>query len=59
MALKLPKIVWFLQFFADVGKKYKVVIAINVYASESSCFTLLENGIEYYAMNYSLEDIGI
>ena len=40
----------FLQFFADVSKKSKAVIAIYVYASESSRFALLENGIGYYAM---------
>ena len=45
MVIKLPKIVWFLQFLADVGKKYEIVIAIYVEASESSSFTLLENGI--------------
>ena len=31
-------------------KKSKTVIAIYVYASESSCFALLENGVGYYAM---------
>ena len=48
MVLKLSKIVSFLQFFADVSV---AVIAIYVYASESSRFTL--NGIAcigYYAM---------
>ena len=49
MALKLPKIVSFLQFFADAIKKFKGVIA--TYASERSRFVLLENGIGYYAMN--------
>ena len=44
-------------FFADISKKSKTVIAIYVYASESSCFTLLENSVGYYAM--SLEDISI
>ena len=43
----------FLQFFAGVGKKSKAVIAVYVYAFESSCFALLENGIGYYAMTYS------
>ena len=50
MVLKLSKIVSFLQFFADIRKKSKAVIAIYVYASESSCFALLENGVGYYAM---------
>ena len=47
MVLKLSKIVSFLQFFADVGKKFKAVTAIYVYVSESSCFALLENGVGY------------
>ena len=48
--LKLSKIVSFLQFFANISKKSKAVIAIYVYASESSRFALLENGVGYYAM---------
>ena len=59
MVLKLSKIVSFLQFFADVSKESKAIIAMYVYASGSSCFALLENGVGYYAMNYSLEDISI
>ena len=50
MVLKLSKIVSFLQFFADISKKAKTVIAIYVYASESSRFVLLENGVGCYAM---------
>ena len=50
MVFKLSKIVSFLQFFADISKKSRAVIAIYVYASESSRFTLLENGVGYYAM---------
>ena len=46
----LTKIVSFLQFFADVSKKSKVVIAIFVYASESNGFALWENDIGFYAM---------
>ena len=41
MVLKLPKIVSFLQF--------KAVIAIYIYAPKRYCFTLLENGVGYYA----------
>ena len=60
MVLKLSKIVsFFAFFFADVSNKSKAVIAVYVYAFESSCFTLLENGIGYYAMTYSLEDISV
>ena len=40
----------FLEILADVSKKCKAVIAIYVYASESSPVALLENGIGYYAM---------
>ena len=46
----LTKIVSFLQFFADVSKKSKVVIVIFVYASESTGFALWENDIGFYAM---------
>ena len=50
MVLKSHKIVSFWLFFAYVSKKSKAVIAIYVYASESSRFALLENVIGYYAM---------
>ena len=50
MVLQLSKIVSFLQLFADISKKSKAVIAIYVYATESSRFFLLENGVGYYAM---------
>ena len=50
MVLKLSKIATYLQFFADVSKKSKAVIAFYVYVSKSSRFTLLENGIGSYAM---------
>ena len=59
MALKLSKIVTFLQFFADVSKKSKALIAIYVDASESTCFAHLGNGVGYYAMTYNLEDITV
>ena len=36
-----------LELLADVSK---AIIALHVYASESSPFALLENGIGYYAM---------
>ena len=44
MVVKLSKIVSFLQFFVDVNKQ----ITIYVYASETSRFAHLENGIGYY-----------
>ena len=50
MVLKLPNIVLFLQFFADVSKTSNAFIAIYVYASDSSRFALLENGMDYYAI---------
>ena len=50
MVLKLAKITSFLQCFADISKKNKSAIAIYVYASESSCLSLLEDGVGYYAM---------
>ena len=50
MVLKLSKIVSYLQFLGDISKKPTADIAIYVYASESSRFTLLENGAGYYAM---------
>ena len=59
MVLKLSKIVSFFHFLADVSNKSKAVIAVYVYAFESSRFPLLENGFGYYAMTYSLEDICI
>ena len=52
-SLNCQKLCVFLQTFADVSKKSKAAIAIYVYASECSRFTLLENGIGYYAMTCS------
>ena len=59
MILKLSKTVSFLHFFAGVSKKSKTVIAVYEYAFESSRFTHLENGIGYYSMTYSIEDISV
>ena len=59
MVLKLSKVVSFLHFFAAVSNKSKAVMVVYVYAFERSCFALLENGIGYYVMTYSLEDISI
>ena len=50
---------FFFFFFADISNKSKAVVAAYVYASESSHFSILENGIGYYAMAYSLEDISV
>ena len=59
MVLKWSKTVSFQQFFANVRKTPKAIIAIYVYASEISRFTFLENGIGYCAISQSLEDIKI
>ena len=50
MVLKLSKILSFVQFFADISKTSKAVIAIFVCASECSRFAFLENGVGYYGM---------
>ena len=55
MVPKLSKIVSFLQFFPYV----RTVIAIYVYASESTRFALLENGIGYHLITKSVEDISV
>ena len=57
--LNYHKLCPFCNFFADVSNKYKAVIAVYVYASESSRFVLLEDGIGYYVMTYSLEDVSV
>ena len=57
MVLKMSKILSFLYFFPDVSKKPKAVIPI--YESERNRFALLENGVGYYAMTSSLEDISV
>ena len=41
----------FCNFLADVSKKSKAVIAVYVYASESSRFALLEKKILTFAVN--------
>ena len=50
MVLKLSKIVYFLQFFANVSKKCKADIATYLYALKSSPFAVLVNDDGYYAM---------
>ena len=59
MFLKLSQIVCLLHFFFAYVSNRSKVIAVYVYVFESSCFTLLENGIGYYAMTHSLEDISV
>ena len=48
IVLKLSEKVHFMQFSADFSKKSKSIKAIYIYASESSHYTLSENGIVYY-----------
>ena len=50
MILKLSKKLHFLQFWADLIKKYKYIKAIHIHASERFCYGLSENDIAYYAM---------
>ena len=45
MVLKLPKKVHFMQFCADFSKKSNSAKAISIYATESSYYTLSENGM--------------
>ena len=47
MVCKLSRKGHFLQFCADLSKKSKSVKAIYIYASESSHYTLPENGMVY------------
>ena len=53
--LELSKIVTFLQFFGDISKECNTVYPLHAF--ESSRLALLENGIGYYAVTSSLEDI--
>ena len=57
-SLNCQKLCPFYIFFTNVSNKSKAVIAVYVYTFEISRF-VLENGIGYYAMTYSLEDISV
>ena len=57
MVRKLFKEVHFLQFCANLSKKFKSIKAIYRYASESYLSTLLENGIVYRGPNHRSWDI--
>ena len=57
MVRKLSKKVYFLQVCADLSKKSKSVKAIYIYASESSHYTLSENGMVYRGLNHRSWDI--
>ena len=49
----------FLQFCADLSKKFWSIKAIYMYTSERSRYAFSENGIVYYAMTYCFGDISI
>ena len=51
MVLKFSKKVHFLHIFADHNKKSKFVKAANIYASESSHYTLSENDMVYRGLS--------
>ena len=57
MVLKLPKIVHFLQFCADLSKKSKSIKAINLYPSERLPHALSENSIFYCSLSNRSRDI--
>ena len=57
MVYKLSKKEQFLQFCADLSKKSKPVKAIHIYASESSHYTLSENGLVHRNPNHCSWDI--
>ena len=48
-----------MKLCADLSRKSKSVKAIYIYASERSCYGLLENTIVYCAMNYFFGDISV
>ena len=47
----------FLQFYADLSKKFKSVKAVYIYASERPRYAFSENGIVHYAVTYCFRDI--
>ena len=59
MVLKLPKIVHFLQFYAALSKISQSVETTYVYDSERSHFALLEHGVVYRCLRYSLRIITV
>ena len=52
IVLKLSKKVHFMQFCADLSKRFKSLKAISIRASESSHHTLSENGMVYRGQRY-------
>ena len=57
MVCKLSRKVHFLQIYADLSKKSKSVEAINIYASESSHYTLSENAMIYRGLSHRSRNI--
>ena len=52
MVFKLSKKVHFLKFYADLSMKTKSIKAINIYASESSYYTLSKKDMFYRGLSY-------
>ena len=52
MVLKLSKKVHFMQFCAGLSKKSKSVKVFFIYASESSHYTLPDNGMVYRGLSH-------
>ena len=57
MVCKLSKKVHFFKFCAYLIKKSESVKEIYIYASESSCYTLSENGMVYRVLSHHSWDI--
>ena len=57
MFFKLTKTLLFFQFYTDIGRKSKLRRAIYIYASESSQYSLSENGSIYSGLSHSSRDI--
>ena len=58
-SLNCQKLCPFCIFLLISATNLSPLIAVYVYAFERSRFALSENGIGYYAMTYSLEDISV
>ena len=59
MVLKLSKKLHVLKFCADFSKKSNSIKAIHIYASETSCSALSENGMVYFDMTYCFGGIRV
>ena len=57
--LNKSKKVQFLQFCAELSKKFRSIKTISIYASGISCYAFSENGIAYCSMTYCFGYTGI